>query len=232
MNISSSHVQNTFFLWTLWYGNWTGDVKFPSIAGCSVNSHTTSPHPHSCLKCPCVDGVMLYVIDWTTLGREKFDARVQLPYHSVQRKKVFWTWLEEMFISSNMRGDISLLNVYCGAAMIEVYLCSKKICDSMGFWAANRPRVDEVRPLAVFLCCLYFVLWREWQRWQRSNNNRQKTRLNRWIHTKNHRNTSKVTLLYLLYRELVTVKISLGAISNHFWNISRWVLLYFISHTK
>ena len=83
---------------------------------------------------------------------------VQLPHHSVQRKKVFWTWLEEMFISSNMRGDISLLNVYCGAAMIEVYLCSKKICDSMGFRAANRFRVDEVRPLAVFLCCLYFAL--------------------------------------------------------------------------
>ena len=67
---------------------------------------------------------------------------VQLPYHSVQRKKVFWTWLEEMFISSNMRGDISLLNVYCGATMIEVCLCSKKICDSMGFRAANRLRVD------------------------------------------------------------------------------------------
>ena len=30
---------------------------------------------------------------------------------SVWRKKVFWTWLEEMFISSNMRGDISFLNV-------------------------------------------------------------------------------------------------------------------------
>ena len=74
MNISSSHVQNTFFLWTLWCGNWTGGVKFPSTAGGSVNSHTTSPHPHSCLKCPYVDGVMLYVIDWTTLGRGKFDA--------------------------------------------------------------------------------------------------------------------------------------------------------------
>ena len=45
--------------------------------------------------------------------------RVQLPYHSVWRKKVFWTWLEEMFISSNMRGDISLLNVYCGAEMTD-----------------------------------------------------------------------------------------------------------------
>jgi len=34
----------------------------------------------------------------------------------VWRKKVFWTWLEEMFISSNMHGDISLLNIYCSAA--------------------------------------------------------------------------------------------------------------------
>ena len=45
--------------------------------------------------------------------------RVQLPYHSVWRKKVFWIWLEEMFISSNMRGDFSLLNVYCGAEMTD-----------------------------------------------------------------------------------------------------------------
>ena len=29
-------------------------------------------------------------------------------------------WLKEMFISSNMRGDIALLNVYCSAAMMEV----------------------------------------------------------------------------------------------------------------
>ena len=52
--------------------------------------------------------------------------RVRLPYHGVWRKKVFWTWLEEMFISSNMRGYISLLNVFCGAAMIEVCLWTKK----------------------------------------------------------------------------------------------------------
>ena len=51
--------------------------------------------------------------------------RVQLLYCNVWRKTVFWTWLEEMFISSNMRVDISLLNVYCGAAMIEVCLWSK-----------------------------------------------------------------------------------------------------------
>ena len=52
--------------------------------------------------------------------------RVPVPYQGVLRKKVFWTWLEEMFISNNMRGDISLLNFYCGAAMVEVCLWSKK----------------------------------------------------------------------------------------------------------
>ena len=40
MNISLSHVQNTFFLQTLWYGNWTWgigfEVKCPSTEGSSV----------------------------------------------------------------------------------------------------------------------------------------------------------------------------------------------------
>ena len=35
-------------------------------------------------------------------------------------------WLKEMFISSNMCGDIALLNVYFGAVMMEVCLWSKK----------------------------------------------------------------------------------------------------------
>ena len=43
---------------------------------------------------------------------------------SQRLEKVFWTWLEE--ISSNMRGAVSPLNVYCGGAMIEVCLWSKK----------------------------------------------------------------------------------------------------------
>ena len=47
----------------------------------------------------------------------------------------------------------------------------EKICDSMGFRAANRLRIDKVRTTGVFLCCLYFVLWREWQG---SNSNSQK----------------------------------------------------------
>ena len=46
---------------------------------------------------------------------------VWLPYHSVRRQMVFWTWLEEMF-----QRHASLLNVFCGVAMIEVCLWSKK----------------------------------------------------------------------------------------------------------
>ena len=45
---------------------------------------------------------------------------------SLENEGMFWTWLEESFISSNISGDISLLNVYCGAAIIEVCLWSKK----------------------------------------------------------------------------------------------------------
>ena len=73
--------------------------------------------------------------------------RVQVPSHSVWWKEVFWTqWLEEMFISSNMRGDISLLNVYCGAAMIEVCLWSKK----SAIRSVIRLRVDKVRTAGCF----------------------------------------------------------------------------------
>ena len=182
MNISSSHVQNTFFLWTLWCGNWTGGVKFPSTAGGSVNSHTTSPHPHSCLKCPCVDGMMLYVIDWTTLGRGKFDAPCPVAVSQCPEKEG---------ILDMARGNVHFQQHAWGYFAFKRLLpCNddrslplvEKICDSMGFRAANRLRVDKVRQPAVFWYCLYFVLWREWQG---SNNNSQKNRLYRWIHTKN-----------------------------------------------
>ena len=38
-------------------------------------------------------------------------------------------------------------------------------------WYGNQTSVVRSGPPAVFLCCLYFVLWREWQG---SNNNSQK----------------------------------------------------------
>ena len=66
-----------------------------------------------------------------------------------------------MLISSNMLGDISLLNVYCGAAMIEVCLWSKKICDSMGFQAANRRRVDKVPDRRLFFCAAFTSYYKE-----------------------------------------------------------------------
>ena len=49
----------------------------------------------------------------------------------------------------------------------------------------------------------------------------QKNRLNRWIHTKKYRNTSKVSLLYLFYRKKVKIMI---------FSVRR--PQYFISHTK
>ena len=66
-----------------------------------------------------------------------------------------------MIISSNMRGDISLLNVYCGAVMIEVCPWSKKICDSMGFRAANRLRVDKVPDRRLFFCATFTSYYEE-----------------------------------------------------------------------
>ena len=111
---------------------------------------------------------------------------------------------------------VKRLKVYCGAAMIEVCLWSKKSASRWVFLPTSSPgtrlfsgckplsrlRVDKVRTglLAVFLCCLYFVLWRKWQ--ESNNDSPKKKWLNRWIHTKKHRNTSKVSLLYLFYRKI------------------------------
>ena len=94
----------------------------------------------------------VFFVDWATLGWGKFDHGANAPCpgavtHSVWWKEVFWTqWLEEMFISSNMRGDIWLLNVYCGAAMIEVCPWSKK----SAIRSAIRLRVDKVRTAGCF----------------------------------------------------------------------------------
>ena len=53
--------------------------------------------------------------------------------------------------------------------------------------------------LAVIVWPLFVhVLWREWRG---SNNNSQKNRPSRWIHTKKHRNTSEVSPLYLFSRK-------------------------------
>ena len=84
--------------------------------------------------------------------------RFQVPYHSVWRKTVFWTWLEEVFIPSDMSGGISLLNVYCGAAMVEVCLWSKKSAIRWVFGPQTAFEQTKSGQPAVFLCCLYFVL--------------------------------------------------------------------------
>ena len=82
--------------------------------------------------------------------------RVQLPYHSVWEKKVFWTWLDEMFISSNIRGDISLLIVNCGAAMIEVCLWLKNSAIRWVFGPQTAFEWTRSGPPAV-LCMLYLL---------------------------------------------------------------------------
>ena len=51
--------------------------------------------------------------------------RVHSRNHSVWRKNVVWTWREKTLISSNKRWAISLFNVSCGVAMINVCLWSK-----------------------------------------------------------------------------------------------------------
>ena len=61
--------------------------------------------------------------------------RVHSRNHSVWRKNVVWTWREKTLISSNTRWAISLFNVSCGVAMINVCLWSKNR-------AANRLRVS------------------------------------------------------------------------------------------
>ena len=98
----------------------------------------------------------VFFVDWATLGWGKFDLGANAPCpgavtHSVWWKEVFWTqWLEEMFISSNMRGDIWLWNVYCGAAMIEVCLWSKK---SAIRWVFGPSRQSPDRQL--FFCAAF-----------------------------------------------------------------------------
>ena len=74
MNISSSHVQNTFFLWTLWYGNWTRGIKFPSTEGGSVNYIQHHPIHIGAFQTAVRMGWCCMWIDWTTRGRGKFNA--------------------------------------------------------------------------------------------------------------------------------------------------------------
>ena len=48
---------------------------------------------------------------------------------------------------------------------------------------------------------IVLLFWRT--EWQGSHNNGKKTQLNRWIHAKTHRNTTKVSLLHSFYRKKV-----------------------------
>jgi len=65
-------------------------------------------------------------------------------------KEGIWTWLEEIFISSDMRGDIFLLNVFLRFSDDRSLPLVEKNCDSMASRAANRLRVDKVRTAGCF----------------------------------------------------------------------------------
>jgi len=150
----------------------------------------------------------VFFVDWATLSRGIFDiVPTPCPLSKSQR-------LEKECILDMAQQNAHFQQHACSYFVFECLLwCSndrtmplvKKICNSMAFQAANRLRVDKVQTIGCFfLCCLCFVLWREWR--GSHNITAQKKRLNWWIHTKKHRNTSKVRLLYLFYRRKVKIK--------------------------
>ena len=78
---------------------------------------------------------------------------------------VFRTWLEEMFISSDMRGNISLLNIYCGVEMIEVCLWSKKSAIRWVF--GPHPPLNRQGPdRRLFFCAAFTSYYEESDRGQ------------------------------------------------------------------
>ena len=93
--------------------------------------------------------------------------RVQLRITASRERRYFWTGLEEMFISSNMRGDISLINVYCGAAMMEVCLWSKKSAIRWVLRPQTAFELTRSRPPAVSLCCPITSYYKESDRGSR-----------------------------------------------------------------
>ena len=97
----------------------------------------------------------------SSLHRRKC-LKAKYPHACCWKRRYFGhgNWLKEMFISSNMRGDIALLNIYFGAVMMEVCLWSKKSVIRWFFWPQTVFEYTRFRPPAVFLCCLYFLLSR------------------------------------------------------------------------
>ena len=88
-----------------------------------------------------------------------------------------------MFISSDMRGDISLLNIYCCAAMIQVRLWSKKSATQMGFSGRKQPLNRQGPDHHLFFCAAFTLYYEEGDRGQTIT---AKNQLNRWFHTKKH----------------------------------------------
>ena len=183
MNISSSHVQNTFFLQTLWYSNWTqgvgSEVKFPLTEGSSVNKE----NPQQTFPVVVVVWISITVLpvkiinppkelsfshenalkilklnlnwfDWATLGPWTFDLEATAPCTAPASQG-----LEKEGILDMAQGNVHFqqhvweyfpfkhLLRYSDDGSLPLV---EKICDSMGFRAANRVWVDKVQTASCF----------------------------------------------------------------------------------
>ena len=107
-------------------------------------------------------------------------------------------WLKEMFISSNMRGDIAL--VYYSAAMMEVCSGQKSLLWFDGF-SGRKPFSSTQGPNPrLFFCAAFTSYYEESDRGQTITS--KKNNLIVEFTPKNHRNTSKVSLLYSFYTKI------------------------------
>ena len=142
MNISSSHVQNTFFLWTLHTTIWHGASNFPRPR--VVQSITYNITPSTQGQTAVRIGWCCMWIDWTTRSRGKFNAPCRVAVSQCPEKEG---------ILDMARGNVHFQQHAWGYfAFKRLLWCSddgslpllKKICDSMGFRAANPLRVDYI----------------------------------------------------------------------------------------
>ena len=103
---------------------------------------------------------------------------------------MFWTWLEEMF-----QRHASLLNVFCGVAMIEVCLWSKKSAIRWVF--GPHPPLNRQGPdRRLFFCAAFTSYYEESDRGQTIT-----AKKNDQIADFKPKNTG-ISVLYLFYRKI------------------------------
>ena len=114
---------------------------------------------------------------------------------------VFRTWFKEMFIFSNMRGDISLLNVYCSVEMIEVCLWSKKSAIRWVF--GPHPPLNRQGPdLRLFFCAVFTSYYEESDRGQTITAKKTTKSLISNQKTQEYIKSKCPICLYLFYRKI------------------------------